>query len=92
MLAGQEIEILLNTGVGQAVSTLDPSILESVANPVCHLTPICGVQGAGSWTFMALHSGTAIVHVIFGTGDCPQRASCPRALQLLIPIRVTGSA
>jgi hypothetical protein len=32
------------------------------------------------------------VHVIFGTGDCPQRASCPRVLQLLIPIRVTGPA
>lgn len=92
MLTGQEIEIVLNTGVGQTVLTLDPSVLEPVANPLCHLTPICGVPGAGSWTFMALHSGTAQVHVTFGTGDCPQRASCPRVLQLLIPIRVTGSA
>jgi hypothetical protein len=92
MLTGQELEIVLNTGVGQTVSTLDPSVLEPVANPLCHLTLICGVPGAGSWTFTALHAGTAQVHVIFGTGDCPQRASCPRVLQLLIPIRVTGPA
>lgn len=88
MLAGQKIEIVLNTGVGQTVSTLDPSGLEAVANPACHLTPICGATGAGSWTFLALRPGTTQLHVIFGTGNCPQRASCPRLLQLLIPITV----
>jgi len=92
MLAGQKIEIVLNTGVGQTVSTLDPSGLEAVANPACHLTPICGVTGAGSWTFLALRPGTTQLHVIFGTGNCPQRASCPRLLQLLIPITVGPAA
>jgi hypothetical protein len=92
MLAGQRIEIVLNTGVGQTVSTLDPSGLEAVANPLCHLTPICGVAGAGSWTFLALRPGTTQLHVIFGTGHCSQRASCPRLLQLLIPITVRPAA
>ena len=52
MVAGQEIEVVLQTGVGQRVSVLEPSVLESVANPQCHLMPICGVAGAGrghSW-------------------------------------------
>jgi hypothetical protein len=88
MLTGRKIEIVLNTGIGQTVSTLDPSVLEAVANPLCHLTPVCGVTGAGSWTFLARRSGTANLHVIFGTGNCPQRSSCPRLLQLLIPITV----
>jgi hypothetical protein len=86
--AGQKIEIVLNTGIGQTVSTLDPSVLEAVANPLCHFTPVCGVTGAGSWTFLARHLGTADLHIIFGTGACPQRSSCPRLLQLLIPITV----
>jgi len=88
MMDGQEIEIVLNTGVGQKVSTLDPSVLGAVANPLCHLIAVCGVTGAGSWTFRARLPGTAHLHVIFGTGDCPQRASCPLVLQLLIPITV----
>jgi len=88
MLDGQEIEIVLNTGVGQKVSTLDPSVLEAVASPLCHLTAVCGGTGAASWTFLARIPGTARLHVIFGTGDCPQRASCPLVLQLLIPITV----
>jgi hypothetical protein len=92
MLDGQEIEIVLNTGVGQKVSTLDPSVLEAVANPLCHLIAVCGVMGAGSWTFLARLPGTAHLHVIFGTGDCPQRASCPLVLQLLIPITVIPTA
>lgn len=92
MLAGQKIEIVLNTGVGQTVSTLDPSGLEAVPNPACRVTPICGVTGAGSWTFLALRPGTTQLHVIFGTGNCPQRSSCPRLLQLLIPITVRPAA
>jgi hypothetical protein len=88
ILDGQEIEIVLNTGVGQKVSTLDPSVLEAVANPVCRLMAVCGVTGAAAWTFLARTPGTARLHVIFGTGDCPQRASCPLVLQLLIPITV----
>ena len=92
MLDGQEIEIVLNTGVGQKVSTLDPSVLGAVANPQCHLIAVCGVTGAGSWTFLARLPGTANLHVIFGTGDCPQRASCPLVLQLLIPITVIPMA
>ena len=92
MLDGQEIEIVLNTGVGQKASTLDPSVLGAVANPLCHLIAVCGVTGAGSWTFLARLPGTAHLHVIFGTGDCPQRASCPLVLQLLIPITVIPTA
>jgi hypothetical protein len=88
MVAGQEIEIVLQTGVGQRVSVLEPSVLESVANPRCHLMPICGVAGAGAWTFLAHTPGTAQLHVIFGTGTCSQRASCPLVLQLLIPVTV----
>jgi hypothetical protein len=88
MLAGQRIEIVLNTGIGQTVSTLDPSGLEAVANPLCRLTPVCGVTGARSWTFLALRPGTTQLHVIFGTGNCSQRSSCPRLFQLLIPITV----
>jgi hypothetical protein len=88
MVAGQKIEIVLQTGVGQRVSVLEPSVLESVANPQCHLTPICGVVGAGAWTFVAHSPGTTHLHVIFGTGTCSQRASCPLVLQLLIPITV----
>ena len=88
MLDGQEIEIVLTTGVGQKVSTLDPSVLEAVPNPLCHLMAVCGVTGAASWTFLARIPGTTRLHVIFGTGDCPQRASCPLVLQLLIPITV----
>lgn len=92
MLAGQEIEIVLQTGIGQRVSVLEPSVLESVANPQCHLVPICGVAGAGTWTFLAHNPGTTHLHVIFGTGTCPQRASCPLVLQLLIPITVNPAA
>lgn len=92
MVAGQEIEVVLQTGVGQRVSVLEPSVLESVANPRCHLVPICGVAGAGAWTFVAHHPGTTHLHVIFGTGTCPQRASCPLVLQLLIPITVNPAA
>lgn len=88
MLPGQKIEVVLNTGVGQKVSALDPSVLEAVANPPCHLKPICGVKGAAAWTFLATRLGTTQLHVIFGTGNCPQRASCPLVLQLLIPITV----
>lgn len=88
MLAGQTIRIVLNTGVGQTVSTLDPAVLEPVANPLCHLTSVCGVTGAASWTFLAVRPGTTHLHVIFGTGDCPQRSSCPLLLQLLIPFSV----
>ena len=89
MVAGQEIEVVLQTGVGQRVSVLEPSVLESVANPRCQLVPICGVAGAGAWTFVAHTPGTTHLHVIFGTGTCPQRASCPLVLQLLIPITVS---
>ena len=71
MLAGQEIEIALQTGVGQRVSVVEPSVLESVASPQCHLTAICGVAGAGTWTFLAHRPGTTHLHVIFGTGTCP---------------------
>jgi hypothetical protein len=60
MMDGQEIEIVLNTGVGQKVSTLDPSVLGAVANPLCHLIAVCGVTGAGSWTFIARLPGTRI--------------------------------
>jgi hypothetical protein len=88
MVAGQEIEIVLQTGVGQRVSVLEPSVLQSVANPQCHLVPICGIAGAGAWTFLAHDPGTTHLHVTFGTGTCPQRASCPLVLQLLIPITV----
>jgi hypothetical protein len=92
MVAGEEIEVVLQTGVGQRVSALEPSVLESVANPQCHLTAICGVEGAGTWTFLAHNPGTTHLHVIFGTGTCPQRASCPLVLQLLIPITVNPAA
>jgi hypothetical protein len=92
MVAGQQIEVVLHTGVGQRVSVLEPSVLESVANPQCHLTPICGVAGAGAWTFLAHNPGTTHLHVIFGTGTCSQRASCPLVLQLLIPITVNPAA
>lgn len=92
MAAGQELEVVLRTGVGQRVSVLEPSVLESVANPQCHLMPICGVAGTGAWTFRARHAGTTHLHVIFGTGTCPQRASCPLVLQLLIPITVNPAA
>jgi hypothetical protein len=88
MVAGQEIEVVLRTGVGQKVSALEPSVLQSVANPRCLLMPICGVTGAGLWTFLARSPGITHLHVIFGTGSCPQRASCPLVLQLLIPIIV----
>lgn len=91
VLLGQEIEVVLNTGVGQTVSTLDPLVLASIANPPCHVTPVCGVKGAASWTFVGSRPGTSNLHVIFGTGDCPQRASCPRVLQLLIPVTVRST-
>ena len=92
VLPGQEIKVVLNTGVGQTVSTLDSSVLEAVANPPCHLKPICGVKGAAAWTFLALRPGTTQLHVTFGTGDCPQRSSCPLVLQLLIPFTVRPAA
>ena len=92
MVAGQKIEVVLETGVGQRVSALEPSVLASVANPRCHLIPVCGVAGAGAWTFVAQNQGTTHLHVIFGTGTCPQRASCPLVLQLLIPITVNPAA
>jgi hypothetical protein len=92
MVAGQKIEIALVTGVGQRASVLESSVLESVANPQCYLKTICGVTGAGTWTFLAHKAGTAHLHVIFGTGTCPQRASCPLVLQLLIPITVNPAA
>jgi hypothetical protein len=88
MFAGQSIKVVLNTGIGQKVSALDPSVLRPIANPPCHLASICGVTSAASWTFMALHPGTTRLQVIFGTGDCPQRASCPLVLRLSIPITV----
>ena len=92
MVAGQEVEIVLQTGIGQRVSVLEPSVLESVANPRCHVMTICGVTGAGTWTFLAHTPGRTHLHVIFGTGTCPQRASCPLVLQLLIPITVNPAA
>jgi hypothetical protein len=92
MVAGQELEVVLRTGVGQRVSVLEPSVLQSVANPRCHLMLICGVAGAGAWTFLAHNPGTTHLHVVFGTGTCPQRASCPLVLQLLIPITVRPTA
>ncbi len=92
MVAGEEIEIVLQSGVGQRVSVLEPSVLASVANPQCHLMSICGVAGAGTWTFVAQNPGTTHLHVIFGTGTCPQRASCPLVLQLLIPVTVNPAA
>lgn len=92
VLANQEVEIVLNTGVGQTVSTLNPYVLDGVANPPCHLTAVCGVTGAKSWTFLAVRPGVTHLHVIFGTGDCPQRASCPRVLELFIPITVRPAA
>src|ERR1700733_8862336 len=92
VLPGQMIEVVLNTGVGQKVSALDPSVLESVANPPCHLTSVCGVKGAAAWTFLARRNGITQLHVIFGTGNCPQRASCPLVLQLLVPITVRLTA
>jgi hypothetical protein len=91
VLTGEAIEIVLNTGVGQTVSTLDPLVLASAPNPPCHVTSVCGVKGAGSWTFVGRRPGTSNLHVIFGTGDCPQRASCPRVLQLLIPVTVRSA-
>ncbi len=92
VVPGQRIEVVLNTGVGQKVSALDPSVLEAVANPPCHLELICGVKGATAWTFLARRQGTTQLHVIFGTGNCPQRASCPLVLQLLVPITVRLTA
>jgi hypothetical protein len=91
VLPGEEIEIVLNTGVGQTVSTLEPFVLAMVPNPPCHVTAICGVKGAVSWTFVGRRPGETGLHVIFGTGDCPQRASCPRVLQLLIPVTVRSA-
>jgi hypothetical protein len=88
VLPGEKIEVVLNTGVGQKVSALDPSVLEAVADPPCHVKLICGVKGATAWTFLARRQGTTQLHVIFGTGNCPQRASCPLVLQLLVPITV----
>ena len=92
MVEGHELEIVLRTGVGQKVSALEPSVLESVANPQCLVMSICGATDAGLWTFLARSPGVTHLHVIFGTGSCPQRASCPLVLQLLIPIIVKPKA
>lgn len=74
---GQEFEIVLQTGPGQAVVSETPDILVPVTpTPPCDVARLCGVAGSAMWAFTAAHRGVGYLQISFGrhcspvTGDC----------------------
>jgi len=65
---GQVIEIVLQTGAGQAVSANNPAILAAIATPPCHIFTLCGIPGVQTWAFRAAAPGTTALTITFGAG------------------------
>ncbi len=95
---GQVIEIVLQTGPGQTVSSANLAILASIATPPCHIFTMCGIPGVQAWTFRAAEPGTTALTITFGATlvkVCqPDSSVCvtkPPSQSILIkPVTVSG--
>ncbi|HEY6469327.1 MAG TPA: hypothetical protein VI434_06135 [Candidatus Dormibacteraeota bacterium] len=75
---GSVVEIVLQTGPGQMVTSEVPGILTPIPNPPCATAThdLCGLPGTQAWTFSAAHQGVTYLKISFGrhcsatTGAC----------------------
>lgn len=74
---GQEFEIVLQTGPGQAVVSETPDILVPVTpTPACDIARLCGVAGSAMWAFTAAHGGVGYLQISFGRHCSPVTGAC----------------
>jgi hypothetical protein len=74
---GQVIEIVLEAGPGQKVTSNAPGILEPVTpNPPCQIVTLCDAPGAASWTFHAARVGVAYLTISLGRHCSPTTGLC----------------
>ena len=96
---GQVIEIVLQTGAGQAVSANNPAILAAIATPPCHIFTLCGIPGVQTWAFRAAEPGTTALTITFGvsiaTACKPTNGACltmpPGGSTMIKPVTVSAS-
>ncbi|MGA7988160.1 MAG: hypothetical protein WCB51_07160 [Candidatus Dormiibacterota bacterium] len=89
---GQEFEIVLQTGPGQAVVSDTPGILVPVTpNPPCHIFSLCGTPGTDAWTFHAAQKGVGYLKISFGRHCSLTTGACDSIhIVLLKPFAVYG--
>jgi len=95
---GQVIEIVLQSGFGQTVSSGNPAILASIPTPACHIFTMCGIPGVQAWAFRAIAPGDTDLAITFGatvitvcqrdSAVCATRS--PSHSILIKPVTVSG--
>jgi hypothetical protein len=94
---GQVIEIVIQSGSGQAASSVNPAILVSIPVPPCHVFTLCGIPGVQTFAFRAVAPGTTDLKITFGVdaiAACrPSSAACfsnpPVGAPLIKPVTVS---